>query len=72
MFARGAGAVAVTDYEAVNTRQVEHHEVLDAGGDTRIGGVVSKPDDEAGGSEGGAVEELSTPYLRNVSINNLQ
>ena len=69
----GTGTVAVCHNEAVNTGQIEHHEVSKTGGNARIGDIrVPKPDNKAGGSEGSLVEELSIPYLGDISISNLE
>ena len=66
-------ATTVTDNETVNTRQVEHHEILEVGGGgARDTNVVAKLDNEAQGSKGDIVEEGAIPHLRHISIDDVR
>ena len=58
-------ARAVTDNEAVSTRQVKYHEVVRRGRmGTCVASIVPKLGDKANRSEGGTFEEVAIPFLR--------
>ena len=69
-FGRAAITVAVLDDEAVGPRQVKDHEVLEG---RRVwahaANAVIELDDEASRGKGGALEEVSIPFLAYISIN---
>ena len=70
-FGRGAVAVTVSDNEAVSTRKVEYHQVMQRGGTlTRVTDVMSELNDEAERGEGGIFKEAAIPLLRSISVDN--
>jgi len=64
MSSGGIDTIAITDDEAVGTRQIEDHEVSKTRGTgTIVTNLVSDLDNETEGSEGGVFEETTIPDL---------
>lgn len=73
VFEKDSTATAVTDNKTVNTRYIEHHEVMEGGGGgADFTNAVLKLDNKTSGSKGGITEERPVPHLRYVSIDNVQ
>jgi hypothetical protein len=72
IFRRGTFTVTIADNEAVGTRQVEYHEIVQRGGTgTLVSGLVSELDNETKGSESRVFEAASVPFLEQVRTRKL-